>query len=44
MPSKIFQKALERQGYDMARIPLVFQYNKRDLAHSTPIEELEQNF
>jgi signal recognition particle receptor subunit beta len=39
-----FQKALERQGYDLARIPLVFQYNKRDLPNAANIEELEQSF
>lgn len=39
-----FQKALERQGYDLARIPLVFQYNKRDLPNAANLQELEQNF
>jgi len=39
-----FQKALERQGYDLARIPLVFQYNKRDLPNAAHVEELEQTF
>ena len=39
-----FQNALERQGYDMARIPLVFQYNKRDLPNATSIAELETTF
>ena len=39
-----FQKALERQGYDLARIPLVFQYNKRDLPNAANVEELEQSF
>jgi signal recognition particle receptor subunit beta len=39
-----FQKALERQGYDLARIPLVFQYNKRDLHHAATIAELESTF
>ena len=38
------QKALERQGYDLARIPLVFQYNKRDSKMATSIEELENIF
>ncbi len=36
--------ALERQGYDLTRIPLVFQYNKRDLPHAVPIQELETTF
>ena len=39
-----FQSALERQGYDMSRIPLVFQYNKRDLPNAASIEELEATF
>lgn len=39
-----FQKSLERQGYDLARIPLVFQYNKRDLPNAASIEELEATF
>ena len=39
-----FQKALERQGYDLARIPLVFQYNKRDVPNAAPIQELEITF
>lgn len=39
-----FQRALERQGYEISRIPLVFQYNKRDLSHAATIEELETTF
>ena len=39
-----FQSALVRQGYDLARIPLVFQYNKRDLPNAASIEELETTF
>ena len=39
-----FQLALERQGYDMSRIPLVFQYNKRDLPDAAPIDELQSTF
>lgn len=38
------QSALIRQGYDLARIPLVLQYNKRDLPHAATIEELEKTF
>lgn len=34
--------ALERQGYDLDRIPLVFQYNKRDSERSIPIADLER--
>lgn len=39
-----FQTALERQGYNMSRIPLIFQYNKRDLPDAAPIAELEATF
>lgn len=39
-----FQKALERQGYDLARIPLVFQYNKRDAQNVMSVDELEITF
>ncbi len=39
-----FQKALERQGYDITRIPLVFQYNKRDVRDAVHITELEATF
>lgn len=39
-----FQQALQRQGYDLARIPFVFQYNKRDLPNAASIEELENTF
>lgn len=31
---------LEQQGYEIDKIPLVFQYNKRDLPNSLPIAEL----
>jgi signal recognition particle receptor subunit beta len=39
-----FQKALARQGYDLSRIPLVFQYNKRDLPDALSLEDLELTF
>jgi signal recognition particle receptor subunit beta len=39
-----FQNALHRQGYDLARIPIVFQYNKRDLPNAASINELEITF
>lgn len=35
---------LERQGYDPGKLPLVFQYNKRDLPSALPLKELEQTF
>ncbi len=31
---------LAEQGYDLAKVPLVVQYNKRDLPNAVPIEEL----
>jgi mutual gliding-motility protein MglA len=31
---------LSEQGYDFAKIPLVIQYNKRDLPNAAPTEEL----
>ncbi|HVY47934.1 MAG TPA: GTPase domain-containing protein [Minicystis sp.] len=33
---------LLEQGRDLARIPLVFQHNKRDLRELLPVEELDQ--
>ena len=33
---------LEMQGYDINKIPLVFQYNKRDLPNALPISELRR--
>lgn len=33
---------LEMQGYDFENVPIVFQYNKRDLDNSLPIAELSQ--
>lgn len=37
-------KNLERQGYDLNKIPMVFQYNKRDVPNPIPIRELESTF
>lgn len=31
---------LEMQGYDIHKIPLVFQYNKRDLPNALPVADL----
>jgi mutual gliding-motility protein MglA len=31
---------LEAQGYDIREIPLVFQYNKRDLPNAAPLSDL----
>ncbi len=33
---------LEMQGYDINKIPLVFQYNKRDLPNALPLTELRR--
>lgn len=38
------EKALEKQGYDLSRVPLVLQYNKRDVAGAVSIRELEATF
>jgi signal recognition particle receptor subunit beta len=38
------KKSLEHQGYDIDKVPLVFQYNKRDLPGALSIEELERTF
>ncbi len=38
------QKNLELQGYDIQKVPLVFQYNKRDLPGAVSVKELERTF
>lgn len=38
------EKNLERQGYDIHSIPLVFQYNKRDMPGVVAVRELEATF
>jgi signal recognition particle receptor subunit beta len=38
------EKSLEQQGYDLHKLPLVFQYNKRDLTGAVTIKELEATF
>ncbi len=40
----LLQSSLEKQGYDLVRLPLVFQYNKRDLENAVSIKELEATF
>ena len=35
-------KNLEEQGYDVSKIPVVMQWNKRDLPNITPVEDLEK--
>lgn len=38
------QKSLERAGYDINKIPLVLQYNKRDLPDAVSIREMDATF
>jgi mutual gliding-motility protein MglA len=38
------EKSLDRQGYDLGKLPLVLQYNKRDLQGAVPVRELEATF
>ncbi|MBW2416531.1 MAG: GTPase domain-containing protein [Deltaproteobacteria bacterium] len=33
---------LREQGYDIGDVPLVLQYNKRDLPNAVPLDELEE--
>lgn len=39
---KGLEKNLIEQGYDIDKIPLVMQWNKRDLPNVTPIEDMQQ--
>ncbi|OFZ81608.1 MAG: gliding-motility protein MglA [Bdellovibrionales bacterium RIFOXYD1_FULL_53_11] len=38
------QRGLDNQGYDVGRVPLVLQYNKRDMPGVVPVRELEATF
>ena len=38
------EKSLDKQGYDINKLPLVFQYNKRDLSDVASIGELQATF
>lgn len=38
------EESLERQGYDLKKLPLVFQYNKRDMPGIVSVRELESTF
>jgi mutual gliding-motility protein MglA len=38
------EKSLGKQGYDLHKLPLVFQYNKRDMPDIVSIRELEATF
>ena len=35
---------LKRHGYDMDRVPFVFQYNKRDMPGAVSVQELQTTF
>jgi signal recognition particle receptor subunit beta len=41
---ELLERNLEYQGYDIGKVPLVFQYNKRDLADVVSVRELEATF
>jgi signal recognition particle receptor subunit beta len=36
------EKNLTEQGYDLKKLPLVIQYNKRDLPNGMPLEEMRE--
>jgi mutual gliding-motility protein MglA len=36
------KRNIQEQGYDWEKIPLVFQWNKRDLPNTIPVSELEK--
>jgi len=38
------KKNLIEQGYDFAKIPMVMQWNKRDLPNVAPVSDLERQF
>jgi mutual gliding-motility protein MglA len=38
------ERSLDKQGYDINKLPLVFQYNKRDLPGVVSVRELESTF
>lgn len=37
------EKNLSDQGYDLSKIPVVMQWNKRDLPNVSPVDELQRN-
>jgi signal recognition particle receptor subunit beta len=39
---KSLEKNLLEQGYEMGKIPLVFQWNKRDLPNTTSVKDLHE--
>lgn len=36
------ERNLTEQGYDIGKVPLVMQWNKRDLPNISPVEDMEQ--
>lgn len=40
----LLEKACENLGYDVTRMPLVFQYNRRDDVTALPVSELQATF
>ena len=38
------EKSLHELGYDLQKLPLVFQYNKRDMPKIVPVRDLELTF
>ena len=38
------EKGLEKQGYELSKLPLVLQYNKRDMPGIATLRELETTF
>ncbi len=41
---ELLERSLDRQGYDIHRLPFAFQYNKRDLPEAVRVSELEATF
>ncbi|MGE0615393.1 MAG: ATP/GTP-binding protein [Bacteriovoracia bacterium] len=41
---ELLEKSLERHGYDINRLPVVFQYNKRDVKGVVSVQEMEATF
>jgi hypothetical protein len=35
------ERSLDKQGYDLSKLPLIYQYNKRDMSDIVSIQELE---
>ena len=40
---KNLEKNLQQQGYNIREVPLVIQYNKRDLPNALPLKELRRH-